>query len=125
MKALRLKDHVIKEGQFENNQEIESVRFPNPVKIGIAAFKDCRSLKSIDFDFGDGDITIEAGAFDCCINLKDVYLMVKPETNITIDKDAFGNNEQQITFYVPAYKEVFKGLQEFAKLPNFKIKRQL
>ena len=125
MKTLVIKESVIKEGQFENNQEIESVKLPNPVRIGPAAFKDCRSLQSVDFDFGSGEIIIEYGAFDCCVNLKDIHFMFKPETKIVIDDEAFRNTPQQITFHVPAYKETFAGLEEFAKKHNYLIKRHL
>ena len=61
-------------------------------------------------EFGDGEIIIEYGAFDCCINLKDIHFMFKPETKIVIDDEAFRNTPQQITFHVPAYKETFAGL---------------
>ena len=124
-KSLKLKDPVIKEGQFCNNQEIETVRLPNPVKVCAGAFKDCRSLKSVHFDFGDGDVVIEYGAFDCCINLKDIHFMLKKEAHIKIDDEAFRNTDQQITFHVPAFKEVFEGLEDFAKKHNYKIKRHL
>ena len=124
-KHIVINEPVVKEGQFCNNQEIESVRLPNPVRICAGAFKDCRSLKSVGFDFGDGDITIEYGAFDCCINLKDIHLMLKPEVNIKIDDEAFRNTDQQITFHVPAFKEVFKGLDEFARKHNYKIQKHL
>ena len=125
MRRLHLKDPIIEAGQFNNNQEITFIRFPNPVRIGIGAFKDCRSLKAIDFDDGVGEIIIEGGAFDCCINLKDIHFMFKPETKVVIDDEAFRNTPQQITFHVPAYKETFAGLEEFAKKHNYKIQRHL
>ena len=119
-------DPVVKEGEFSNNQEIRSVRLPNPVRVCAGAFKDCLSLESVDFDFGDGsgEIVIEYGAFDNCPKLNRVSFMVASNTRIQIHDEAFRNDAQQITFNTPLFR--YDGLEEFAKKhPNIIIKRHL
>ncbi len=121
--SITIEGPVVKEGQFCNNQEIEFVRLPNPVRVCAGAFKDCKSLRYVDFGSGNGDVIIEKGAFDSCINLKDMVFILKKDTNITIDEEAFRNTNQVIAFHVPV--ESFKSLDEFAKSHNYKIKKVL
>lgn len=125
-KQISIKENVVKEGQFCGDQTIGSVKLPNPIRVCSNAFKDCKSLKSVHFDFGGGDVIIESGAFDSCTNLKDIHLMLEsPEVKVQIDDEAFSNTKQQIIFHVPAFKKVYEGLEEFAKKHNYKIKNHL
>ena len=115
-----INDKIIKESQYANNQLVSRFIFPYATSIGVSAFKDCRSLTHICFGF---DLkSIDFGAFDGCIALKDIDFMVKDENDvISISEDAFRNTNQEITFNIPLFGN--KSLEEYAKRHRFNINK--
>ena len=124
-KYLIVKDTVIREGQFENNQEIEEVVLPNATKLEVAAFKNCHSLRRVVFGFEVDNFVIEDGAFDCCNDLTDIDFMIKAKNpTIKISEEAFRTTCRKITFHVPVHIH-YKYLEEYAKKHNYKVKEHL
>lgn len=68
---------VIGDEAFLNCESLKEINIPKTVKyIGEYAFKDCERVEKLTFedDYKEGTLLIGDGAFDGCINLKDVML---------------------------------------------------
>ena len=116
-----IKDKVIKEGQFCNN-DMELALLPHATKICVGAFKDCIHLKKVQYGLDVDEIVIEESAFEGCVNLLDIDFMTKA-TKFDISEDAFKNLNQPITFHLPIGKNEY--LEGYAKRHHFKVQKHL
>ena len=79
----------VMENAFCQNNNIESVTISESiVKIGVAAFTQCKSLKEVIFEHNSQLQIIETNAFDQCPNLSEI--IIPPFVN-TINPYAFGH----------------------------------
>ncbi len=116
-------EELIKEKEYENNQEIETLFFKNTKTIGKEAFKDCHQLKSVMFDLNlnISKRVIESKAFANCYKLKEIHFLFKsPDDEIDIADDAFIGNGNRIIFYVPVFGN--KDVERYVKKHNYKMR---
>ena len=118
---LIVKDKIIREGQFANNQTIEEVDVFDACAVCVAAFKDCVNLK--DVYFGPNIKIIDYGAFDCCTSLTDVWFAILEENQeIIISDNAFRNcDTSKITFHIFASALKNKSLNEYAEKHGIRV----
>ena len=83
---------------FENDVKIESISLPDSlINLGSSSFKDCTSLKTIDFN--QAEVTgIRPYTFENCINLEDFKL---PETISAIYEGAFKGTRKLQQVIIP------------------------
>ena len=116
-------EEIIKEKEYENNQDIELLFFKNATTIEKEAFKDCHHLKKVGFDsnLNISKRVIESRAFANCYELKELHFLFKgPYDEIDIADDAFIGNKNRITFYVPVFGN--KDVERYAKKHNYKVR---
>lgn len=100
---------------FKNNQTIESVVFPETLRmVNAKAFWNCDSLKSVYFQ--NSVERLYDAVFAYCSNLEFVYL---PDSITQIDGVAFGYCDSLKTVILPRNLEILGGYT-FCSCPNLK-----
>ena len=121
--SLCVEEKVIEAGKYNANPVVERIHLNKITKIGVAAFKDCESLKEVVLDEVTS-LLIDYGAFDNCQNLQDVHFILYGDHPVVeISEDAFRNIHHPITFHIPQFGN--RSLEEFAKKHHFRIEKFL
>ena len=125
MKSLICHKTVVSKNEFKNNTEVESIDVTDAYLVQSGgAFENCINLKEVSFG---RDITrIGHLSFNNCINLKDVWFLIIDENKIIeIAEDAFNGCEKQITFHIFGNAINNNHLNEYAKRHNFRVESMM